>query len=160
MEQAKETPKKTLLVIGLIVGLLILLGLGGFFAFRWFNKPTASSEKPGTTSSTNSVPKTKNAAPKPPGTSTSNKAINTPSNPPTNPDAPGPLDTDVPWREEGEPDLDYSNLVVRACGASIKGPPEISPDQETFEQEYQEYLDWVTEDCQAAYREAGQEPPF
>jgi len=72
----------------------------------------------------------------------------------------GVLDTDVPWREEGEPDLDYSYLEVRACGAAIKGPPEIGENQQELEQAYHDYLAWTTEDCRAAYREAGKEPPF
>lgn len=73
---------------------------------------------------------------------------------------PGPLDTDVPWREEGEPDLDYSYQEVRACGAVIKGPPEISDDPEQFNQEYQEYLAWIDQDCRNAYAEAGKPYPF
>lgn len=72
----------------------------------------------------------------------------------------GVLDTDVPWREEGEPDLDYSYKEVRACGALIKGPPEISSDQAEFEKNYNDYLAWVEEDCRAAYREAGRDYPF
>ena len=73
---------------------------------------------------------------------------------------PGPLDTDVPWREEGEADPDYSYKEVRACGALVKGPPEISSDTEQFNQEYQEYLAWIEQDCRDAYSEAGKEYPF
>lgn len=72
----------------------------------------------------------------------------------------GPLDTDVPWREEGEPDPDYSYKEVRACGATIKGPPEISDNPEQFNQEYQEYLAWIDQDCKDAYAEAGKPYPF
>jgi hypothetical protein len=72
----------------------------------------------------------------------------------------GVLDTDVPWREEGEPDLDYSNLEVRACGAAVKGPPTETIGTAEFEQAYQDYLVWIDTDCRAAYAEAGKEYPF
>lgn len=83
----------------------------------------------------------------------------TTSKPSTNTDT-GALDTDVPWREEGEPDLDYSYQEVRECGAAIKGPPEISDNQEQFEAEYHEYLAWIDQDCRDAYAEAGKPYPF
>jgi hypothetical protein len=72
----------------------------------------------------------------------------------------GALDTDVPWREEGEPDLDYSNLEVRACGAAVKEPPTDTIGTDEFEQAYQDWLGWIDVDCRAAYAEAGKEYPF
>lgn len=72
----------------------------------------------------------------------------------------GVLDTDVPWREEGESDLDYSYKEVRACGAAVKEPPTQAIGTTEFEQAYHDYLAWIDADCRAAYDEAGKDYPF